>query len=117
MFSFNLSQASAEAYGFGDTWINRHGTTLSASGTVSGFTTYGTASNDPGAPVTGTPNVSIALARVGVELTMTWKTSCTMTVAHAIFTNIDLSDGFLGTPTSSYSWAADGACVESWLTS
>lgn len=105
-FSVSITQGIAEAAGFGDTWVRRHGTIKGATCQMSGFTTKGTTSDAPGIA---------AMTRTGSTITLTFFTACTLA-----FTGIQDGFGgnviFTGNQTSSYSYASDGACTETWVT-
>lgn len=106
-FSVDITQGVAEAAGFGDTWIRRKGTIKGCTCTMSGFTTGGTSSDAPGLS---------AMTRTGGSITLTFYTGCTLAFT-GIETGLGMAVQFVGNETSAYSYASNGAVVETWVTS
>ncbi len=107
-FSINISQGTTSSYGYGDTWIRNHGTLLGATGSISGFTDNGATTDAPG--------LAAAFTRSGSSLTLTWKSGNTLGLT-AVFSGLGMDNSVTGTPTSAYSFVADGAVTETWTTS
>ncbi len=106
-FDCNISQGLTESYGYGDTWVRRHGTILGAVGSISGFTDSGTTANAPG--------ITTVFTRSGISTTLQWKSGCTL-AGTFVYSGLSLVNNFLGTPTSSYGFASDGTVTETWVT-
>lgn len=107
-FTFAMAQGVTGYFGFGDTWMSNYGTIASWSGTIAGFTTSGSSTDQ----VVVTPITT----RAGVSITLTWNTSTTL-AGTAVFTASDHSVTFLGTDSSTYSFVGTGTPTLTWPSS
>lgn len=106
-FTFNATQGVASAIGFGMAAPKKRGTIKEYSGTVSGFTTSGTTSDQPG---------TAAMNRTGNSMTLTFLTGCTM-AGTAILDGLGLGVQYTANATSTYSFQFDLTPTETWITS
>jgi hypothetical protein len=111
-FTVSVTQGITQAAGFGDSWIRTRGTIMSATISMSGFVTKGTAGDRPGV-ANGT---TLTLTRTGGTVTATFYSGCTMAFV-GIPTGVGLDVQFLGNQTVSYGYASDGPVTETWVTS
>ena len=105
-FSYNLTQSTAEAVGFGQLDAITRGAVRRASGTVGGVLTKGTSNDAPA-------HTKFVSASAGC--TLSFLTGCTFSF-NAVFSGLNVGVAVEAFDQSAYSWVRDGATTETWVT-
>ena len=103
-FNLSVGQGTAQAAGFGDTWITSRGTIMSASCQMSGFVD-GASGNSPG--------LASALSRTGGTVTLSFGPTETMAF-RAIPTSVGVAVEYLGNQSMSVGYVSSGAIIQTW---